>query len=216
MNGIGNQFRSILFIAGGDKTPPEEEQLQKTCGTHLGCVLYTSTSVNTTICDEKSISEIVLSFCNTESIPCSCVQDIGSITSEQPLSIIIGKNSDVPELRRRLSAESYGADYLLTIINVTAPAKLKSETRFYNAFGFPYSFASEIAQNEGKPLESLRQNGCFTVFPLHMYSSAAIVRNCGTRFSDDEAFEECINKCTLEAILRELAYKCGYYAKYGA
>lgn len=79
------------------------------------------------------------------------------------------------------------------------------------------SYYSELMESVGSSADSC------VVFPAHMYSRYPALRDCGLR-------ERCTdggakvpvplaawpNKCTLNALLRELAFKAGQLAKYGA
>ncbi|CAC9521574.1 conserved hypothetical protein [Leishmania infantum JPCM5] len=79
------------------------------------------------------------------------------------------------------------------------------------------SYYSELMESVGSSADSC------VVFPVHMYSRYPALRDCGLR-------ERCTdggatapvplaawpNKCTLSALLRELAFKAGQLAKYGA
>ncbi|AIO00864.1 hypothetical protein LPMP_312800 [Leishmania panamensis] len=79
------------------------------------------------------------------------------------------------------------------------------------------SYYSELMESAGS-----LAHGC-VVYPVHMYSRYPVLRDRGLRgkWTDGgataaEPLAACANKCTLSALLRELAFKAGQLPKYGA
>ncbi|CCW69646.1 unnamed protein product [Phytomonas sp. Hart1] len=69
----------------------------------------------------------------------------------------------------------------------------------------------EIKNEENKKERDPEET--YTKVPLHMYSNYPILRDCETSCGD---LTKGTNLCTLDAILRELAYKAGHLPKYGS
>lgn len=105
------------------------------------------------------------------------------------------------------SAITYG---LLAVIDITrphGPPPPPTEDSLQWLRPEP-SYLSEWTQTTGRPCARTE----FVVVPVHMYSNYPLTRDGGPV---GEATTTS-NICTLEAILRELAFKAGHLPKYGA
>ncbi|CCW65452.1 unnamed protein product [Phytomonas sp. EM1] len=245
MNALGGRCRSV-FVVVEDEKPIFDVDFNHSRGSHCGCVLshalhHAQVEILihdfTHFCDAANIPYLVIEYEElTRRIlgraPDRLLDDLPPMVAVTCSTTAEYYDLCASLLRPFVDEEvpSQTSTYcLLAVVDlsqkvaVVPPARARSDELSW--LKPPPSYASELAQTRltgcdsaawkesegGKARENSEEACC--IVPLHLYSNYPILRDCGTSGVD---WMKGPNRCTLDAVLRELAYKAGQLPKYGS
>lgn len=246
MNALGDHCRSVIVLVEGEPESSAVDTMSTSSGFHVTCVLPTgdkplSDAVTAAIDGFAQVFNVPLKHlawedtqrltalsspsnesagasvfstaltvlhCTTKDLAAvrssvlawpRCAQAAADSTSSLEPAVAPGGESELYSLLAEL-------DLSQAACNTVVPPSTEAATRL-TWLRPPPSYLSELAQSGSASPATLY------AVPVHLFSNQPIIRSRGANALTTGTDA---NKCTIDALLRELAFKAGYLPKYGA